>query len=236
MKSSLTYYFKGLLHLVFPELCLVCGIHTPVKDGLFCIKCLAKLPYTHFERESENTFTKHFKSRFPVASGAALFFLNRGSGIERMLYLLKYGNRPDIGVKLGEFYGEFLKELDHFSGLDAIVPVPLHPKKMAKRGYNQSEQFAIGIGRMIGVPVKTELLRRTRFTQTQTKMNRAERVKNTEAAFAGSEQLRAKKYSILLIDDVLTTGATFEGCIQAIMHQNKETKVHLITIAMGHSI
>lgn len=236
MNTSLSSYFKGLLHLVFPELCLFCGNHTPVKDGLFCIKCLLKLPYTRFEHVAENTFTKHFKSRFPVASGAAMFFLNRGSGIERMLYLLKYGNRPDIGVKLGEFYGEILKEVDHFSGLDAIVPVPLHPKKLAKRGYNQSEQFAIGIGRVIGVPVKTDLIRRTRFTQTQTKMNRAERVMNTEAAFAGSELLQGKKYSILLVDDVLTTGATFEGCIQAVLHQNKETEVHLITIAMGNSV
>jgi len=236
MKPVLTTYLKGLLHLVFPDLCLACRNYIPVSNGIFCMKCLTNLPYTRHESEPENTFTKHFKSRFPIASGAAMFYLNRGSGIEKTLYLLKYGKRPDIGYKLGEFYGGFLNGSEHLTTLDAIVPVPLHPKKLAKRGFNQSEQFAKGIGKLIGVPVRTDLLQRIKFTETQTKMTRSERIRNTATAFAGSQQLQAKKFRILIVDDVLTTGATFEGCIQAVLQQNKDTEIHLITIAMGHSI
>jgi len=236
MKTSLSSSFKGLVHLIFPDLCMSCDQHTPVDHGIFCLKCLANLPFTRQECEPENSFTKHFKSRFSIASGAALFYLSRGSGIERMLHRLKYGNRPDIGYKLGMFYGGFLREIERYTSLDAIVPVPLHPKKFAKRGYNQSEQFAKGIGKAIGVPVRTDLLKRIQFTQTQTKMSRSQRIKNTSLAFEGSEQLKNKDYRILLVDDVLTTGATFEGCIQAVQLQNNQTEIHLMTIAMGHSL
>ncbi len=236
MKTSLSSGIKGLVHLIFPDLCMSCDQDTPVEDGIFCIKCLASLPFTHHEYEPENSFTKHFKSRFPIVSGGALFYLSRGSGIERMLHRLKYGNRPDIGYKLGMFYGGYLKEIERYSNLDAIIPVPLHLKKFVKRGYNQSEQFAKGIGKAIDVPVRTDLLKRIRFTQTQTKMSRSERIRNTSMAFGASEQLKEKAHRILLVDDVLTTGATFEGCIQAVLLQNSQTEIHLITIAMGHNL
>ncbi len=236
MKTSLSPWFNGLFHLIFPDLCLACRHQIHVADDVFCMHCMLNLPLTRHEREPENTFIKHFKSRFEICSGAAMFYLNRGSGVEKMLYLLKYGKRPDIGYKLGLFYGRILRDIEKYRMMDAIVPVPLHPEKRSKRGYNQSEQFAKGISRAIDVPVRTDLLQRVKFTTTQTSMTRAQRIRNTSGAFIANEALKSRNYRILLVDDVLTTGATFEGCIQALVQKNEKTEIHLITIAMGHSL
>jgi len=232
MFTKLKPYVDGLVHLVYPDLCLSCEKEVRIDDDAFCLSCLCKMPFTNFEKENSNEFTKHFLGRVDIKSGSALFHLVHGSTIEQMLHRLKYQNRPDIGIALGRFYGKVLKNQILFKSIDGIIPIPLHPKKKKIRGYNQSEQFAIGLSEILQIPVFNQAIKRVVFTKTQTKMNRVGRIKNTENAFSLLDAKALTGKQILLVDDVLTTGSTMEACANKINHL-KNIKISMLTIAMG---
>jgi competence protein ComFC len=130
-----------------------------------------------------------------------------------LVHLLKYKGRKDIGIFIGEKQGHLLKYSPFFNTVDLILPVPLHKKKLMQRGYNQSEQFAIGLGKAMKVPVNPYILYRKRFTETQTRKSRFKRWQNVSEMFALKDPLILENKHILLVDDVITTGATLESCI-----------------------
>ena len=223
---------SGFLHLLYPELCVACGEAMPAGDACFCFRCQLKLSASDMYRMRDNEFTGRLWGRLPIESGAAMYYFTRRSPVQQALHRLKYHNQPDIGVKIGRMFGRKLKASDVFGSVEAIIPVPLHPEKERLRGYNQSAMFAQGISETLEVPVLNKALVRRMFTETQTKKKRMERFKNVDDVFIVDKPALVQGKHVLLVDDVLTTGATLEVCGQALL-QVPDTKLSLATIAIA---
>jgi ComF family protein len=218
--------------LFFPSNCLVCGKRLNNFAVVLCLECEMKMPRTGFGDRWDNPVIKIFWGRVPVTSGTSLFRFEKGSAYQALLHDLKYRGNRKIGVYLGRLLGQELKHTS-FSGCDMLVPVPLHRKRLNQRGYNQSEIIARGVSEVTGIPVITNLLRRTGYSRSQTSMNRQERFENISMAFSlnpVSTDLSGKK--ILIIDDVITTGATLEACSQVLFsHYNCEIFIATVSCA-----
>lgn len=224
--------WEGFLHLLYPELCVACGKDLPVAGGCFCLPCQLKTVATDMHRSRENEFTSRFWGRMEIAGGAAMYYFTRKSPVQRALHQLKYHNKPEIGVKLGREFGRKLKSSEVFRAVDAVVPVPLHPKKERLRGYNQSAMFARGISETMDIPILYTALSRSVFTETQTRKKRMDRFQNVGDVFTVKNKNLLEGRHILLVDDVLTTGATLETCGEAILAL-RGTRLSLATIAIA---
>ena len=223
----------GFVSLFYPRLCLSCEKNiTPDKDAL-CISCQVKLPKTGFHLEKENAFTDRFWGRIKIESGSAFYHFSKGGKVQHLIHNLKYKGKSEVGIKLGNLYGKILKKSDFYKNVDTIIPVPLHPKKELKRGYNQSDMFAKGLAETMEVEWKKDVLVRTKMTQTQTKKSRIERLENVKDVFELKNRDVLKSKHILIVDDVLTTGATLEACATKIL-EIPNTKVSLATIAFAN--
>lgn len=229
---TLRELWDGFLHLLYPQLCVACGDDVPAGDSCFCLKCRLRVTATDMHLVRENEFTNRLWGRLNFESGAAMYYFTRKSPIQRALHQLKYHNQPDIGFKLGREFGKRLNNSEFFKTVEAVLPVPLHPKKERIRGYNQSAMFAEGISDVMGIPVLTNVLVRQAFTETQTKKKRMERFKNVGDVFEVKRPKKIEGKHLLLVDDVLTTGATLEVCGQALLGV-PNTKLSLATIAIA---
>lgn len=230
-KAGLSLW-NGLLHLFFPHLCVGCNADLPALGSCFCLPCRLKLAPANLSLDRENEFTDRFWGRLPIESGAAMYYFSRKSPIQRALHQLKYQNQPDIGVRLGREFGRQLKLSDLYKGVDALIPVPLHPKKERLRGYNQSACFAEGLAESMGLKVLHQHLIRQAFAVSQTKKKRLERFENVNTSFAVARQAPLEGKHILLVDDVLTTGATLESCGRVLL-QIPGLRLSLATIAIA---
>jgi ComF family protein len=204
------------ISLIFPKICACCANSLWKHEEVICTYCDFHLPRTNFHLEKDNPASRTFWGRARIESATAYYYFNKGNKVQRLIHLLKYKGRRDIGIFLGEKQGHLLKFSPFFTGVELIIPVPLHKKKLMKRGYNQSEQFAIGLGKAMEVPVNPYILYRCRFTETQTKKSRFRRWENVSEMFALKDPLLLEGKHILLVDDVITTGATLESCIQVL--------------------
>lgn len=229
---SIKEMWDGFLHLLYPQLCVACGDDVPAGDSCFCLKCRLKITPTNMHLERENEFTHRLWGRLNIEGGAAMYYFTRKSPIQRALHQLKYHNKPEIGVKIGREFGRKLKNSELFRSVEAVIPVPLHPKKEQLRGYNQSAMFAEGISEMMEIPVLDKVLVREAFTETQTRKKRMERFKNVGEVFAVKKAKSVEGKHLLLVDDVLTTGATLEVCGQALLAV-PNTRLSLATIAIA---
>ena len=204
----------GLFTLLFPRLCLGCERAIGAdQDDLLCAGCYATLlPTGHWET-AENALTDRLAGHFPYVTAAALFTYRAPSLVQRVIHALKYHGRAQIGYGLGRTLGRRLGEQPLLADLAAVVPVPLHPRRQRARGYNQAEVIARGVGEARRLPVRTDLLRRTNFRGSQTKLSRLERMDNVDRSFAAvaGRALPAAAH-LLLVDDVITTGATLDAC------------------------
>lgn len=212
--ASLISDITGVL---FPELCLGCNSRLYRNEKLLCFNCRTSLPQTHFHRDPENPVFKIFWGRVPIEFAAAFLYFSPKGTIQHMIHHLKYRKCADIGVLLGKAYGEVLKKDNCFTDADCIVPVPLHPSKKKKRGYNQSEVIADGLSEAMGIPVDTDGFGRSKHTETQTKKGRYKRWENVDSIFKVSTPDAFAGKHVLLIDDVITTGATIEACAHEIL-------------------
>lgn len=190
---------------------------------------------TDFHIMRNNPLEKSFWGRCPVERAAAFSVYNRGSRIRKLIHALKYQGRKDIGRMLGELYGAILRRSGFMEGIDLILPVPLHPERLRKRGYNQSECIAEGLSAATGVPVRNNIIRRSGSSGTQTKSNRYERWQNVEGLFHVSEPGAVKGMHVLLVDDVITTGSTMEACVNA-FHDAGDVKVSLVALAAAQKL
>jgi len=219
-----------LLNFFFPVYCPVCGTPMSVRKLVLCLPCELKMPLAGYASNPENPVAQLFWGRTKIEAATSFFRFEKGSKYQKLLHLLKYKGEKNVGVFLGKLLGTELKETP-FGQCDYIVPVPLHPKKMRKRGYNQSEIIATGLSSILEIPVITNILYRTSFTGTQTKKTRFERFLNVEHVFTLNEQgIRKENCSILLIDDVVTTGSTLEACVETLL-QKEGVKVYVATVA-----
>ena len=223
---------EKLFSLFFPRLCAACGKSLIPVEELLCLDCISDLPRSGYWLREENAVTRLFGA-FPEAKiehASSYLYYTKESPYHQLLIRLKYKGATQIGFELGRWFGNELKNAPLYQSVEAIIPVPLHPKKERKRGYNQSELFAIGIAAVTGWSLETGVLVRTRHTPTQTRLNREERQKNVAAAFTLAQKERITGKHILLVDDVLTTGATLQTCVKELL-KVPECKVSVATIA-----
>jgi len=204
------------LFLVFPKICITCGNSLLKSEEVICTSCFFHLPKTNFHLNPENHVTRTFWGRVRIESGVAYLYFNKGNRVQKLIHHLKYKGRRDVGVFLGKRYGDCLKKNPVFQTIDFIIPVPLHEKKLKLRGYNQSEAFADGLSQTIGVPVDIKSLVRIISTETQTRKSRFRRWENVAEIFSVQHPESLINKHILLVDDVITTGATMESCINAL--------------------
>lgn len=219
-----------LFGLFFPNLCPGCGQHLYRGEEVICSLCRFHLPKTYFHNDPDNPLQRVFWGRVSLESAAAYVYFQKGGTVQRLMHLLKYRNRPDIGREIGKWYGHDLFYSQYFRGIDLVVPVPLHPRKESLRGYNQSLAFAEGLAIHLKAPVEAGCLYRQQFSQTQTRKARYDRWENVEHIFAVRKAVRLEGKYILLVDDVVTTGATLEACAHALLAV-KGVKISVATMA-----
>ncbi|MBL7826837.1 MAG: ComF family protein [Saprospiraceae bacterium] len=223
---------ESFIHLWYPELCVACQHDMPAQSSCFCLPCSLKLMPFSFHEPSNNSFTARLWGRVPMLWGLAAYHFNRRSPIQKALHQLKYHNSPDIGMKLGRQMGARLLAEKELILPDVLIPVPLHPRKERLRGYNQSAEFATGLAEVLDIPVIKNVLIRNKYTQTQTKKKRMERFQNVGDVFALNKTHLIEGKHLLLVDDVLTTGATLELCGNTLLRVDGVT-LSMATIAIA---
>lgn len=225
-------WWDGFLHLLYPNLCVACGEDLPAGQNCFCFSCRLQLEPTGMQLSRENEFIDRLWGRVSVENAAALYYFTRKSPVQRALHQLKYHDKPEVGIKLGREFGRLLAQTAWFRGVQTVVPVPLHPHKEWSRGYNQSAMFAQGLAETMEISHLPAALVRPVLTASQTKKKRLERYDNVENTFAVAQANRLRGKHVLLVDDVMTTGATLETCGRLIL-EVPGTKLSLATIAIA---
>ncbi len=222
-------YLNAFTELFFPRICYGCGAHLFSSEQEVCKRCLRKLPRTGFELVDNDPVSQIFWGRVKLEKATSLYYYRKGEMLQQLLHRLKYKGNYRMGQVLGVQMGNVFKQSGFMVGIDMIIPVPLHKKKLKLRGYNQSEHIAIGLSQSTGVEVEKNSLLRTVHTESQTRKGRFERWENVSNIFsvANPELLNGKH--VLIIDDVVTTGATLEACVQALL-QDSSVKVSVATV------
>jgi ComF family protein len=208
------HYWESFLAVLYPEVCLHCSQVLSPDEPWLCTYCRTQLPLTPDILEESELLKKRFVlERDPEQVFSFLRFHKQGIA-QSILHTLKYKGKQEIGLVLGHWFGTYLMEQNVWPGADLILPVPLHASKQARRGYNQSYQIAKGLSQVFNTPAHEDLLVRRKASETQTRKNRLERWHNVEDIFAVTDHAAIRGQSILLVDDVLTTGATLEASMQ----------------------
>lgn len=226
-------WLGSFLSLLFPRCCVVCGGPLARGEECLCTMCNIDLPRTNYHLRKDNPVEKMFWGKIPSLERAtSFFFYRKGSDYRYILHQLKYGGQKGIGAIMGRYMAAELRESGFFEGVDVILPVPLHKKKQQIRGYNQSEWIARGIAAVTGISIDTESVVREKNTETQTRKSFFERWENVEGIFQlhHAESLTGKH--VLIVDDVLTTGATTVECASCLA-EIEGIRISILTLAMA---
>jgi ComF family protein len=208
---------KSLLHLFLPYNCCGCGTDLLAENILFCIYCQASMPLTHFEFFPSNPIEKIFWGRADIHAASAHLYFTSGSAVQHSLHLLKYKSKKEVGIYFGQQMGKALIQSCRFSKCEIIIPLPLFAAREKKRGYNQAAMIAIGLSQQLKIPVLQDAVLRVKKTETQTHKSRIQRWKNMESTFEILNPLKIYGKHILLVDDVITTGASLEACARVLL-------------------
>jgi ComF family protein len=203
---------ESLLHILFPHNCCGCGTDILVDDSMICAECLSSLPETIFHMHGANPVEKKFWGRIPLAAATAHYYFSQGSIVQRLMHEMKYNNNKALGLQLGRLMGMELIKSNRFYYIDALVPLPLFAAKEKKRGYNQATLLCEGMAEVMNKAVLIDIIARREHTETQTKKGRMERWLNMEGKFELLKPEAIADKHILLVDDIITTGATLEAC------------------------
>jgi len=230
--SKLPKIINDINSILLPRVCFGCNTQLYRGEHLLCTVCRNDLPLTDYNFIEENAVDRIFYGRIPVKKASALLFFTKNGIVKNLLHHLKYKNQKEIGAFLGDIYGDILKKQSALDPIDVIVPVPLHYKKLKMRGYNQVDQFGKQLAFHLNVPFLKDALVKTANTRTLTKKNRISRWKSSSRELYTVENnnlLKNKK--VLLIDDVITTGATIEACGAALL-KVEGVELYVATMAM----
>ena len=210
---TLTELAVRLINLVAPKQCVMCGCRLAVGEDVVCTSCNLDLPRTNYhEKPYDNEMAKLFWGRMPVEKAAALFFYRARSASSRIVYSMKYLGHPEVGDLMGRMAAVEFAKSGFFDDVDLIVPVPLAKKRQRARGYNQSMEIARGVSEITRLPIVVDAVVRKSFNGSQTEMNRWQRNENVEDVFTLKDGSRIEGRHVLIVDDVVTTGATVISC------------------------
>ena len=225
-------WLHSFLSLLFPHCCVVCGNALVRGEECICTLCNMNLPRTNYHLRKDNPVEQMFWGKIPLGHATSFFFYRKGSDFRQILHQLKYGGQKEVGAIMGRYMASELLASGFFQGIDCIIPVPLHKQKQRMRGYNQSEWIARGISIVTGIPINTEAVIRRKNTETQTRKSVLGRWENVEGVFErhSAESLVGKH--ILIIDDVLTTGATTVACASCLM-EIEGIRISVLTLAVA---
>lgn len=221
---------NSLLDLIFPKLCVCCGGVLMEGEHNICLTCLYTLPRVVDKDYTNNKVMDLFLGRVRLEKATAWLHFEKESKVQNILHHIKYKDKNKFAQQIGEVMASEMK--DFFADIDAIVPVPLHPKKERMRGYNQSVEIAKGVQGVVGLPMFSQLLERIRFSETQTHKNKEERWQNTQGLFSLEANEGFEGKHILLIDDVLTTGSTAIACLKC-LEQISNVRLSFLSLAFG---
>lgn len=222
--------FNDLLWVLFPKLCASCSKALSDSEKVICTHCRYNLPYTNVHSLTDNIVVKRFWGKTNISSAASLLFYGKGGKVQQLIYKFKYNGQKDVGLLMGKMYGYDLKNTEPYKSTEVIIPVPLHPDKKQKRGFNQSEIFAKGLSEAMDIPCDFQSLVRQHPTDTQTRKSRYNRFENVNKVFeiVNPDAVRGKR--VLLVDDVITTGSTLTACAEELL-KVEGTQVSIATIA-----
>ena len=225
-------WIEACMHLFFPKVCVVCSLPLSAQEECVCYRCNIDLPRTNLHLKQDNVVEQLFWGKVDLQHASSYFYYQRGSDYREILHQLKYKGQKEIGVSMGKQMAAELMKDGFFDGIDYLIPIPLHRKKERMRGYNQSTCIAEGVSMVTGIPLADNSITRERHTTTQTRKSAFERWTNVEGIFKlHSPELFVNKH-ILLIDDVLTTGATCVACADSLMDV-ENVKLSVLTLAMA---
>ncbi len=227
MINTLKSWSNNLLHFLYPHLCAGCGNDLTDEHQSICFQCYTALPETGFANNTGNPIEKIFYGRLDVEEAMSSYYFTKTSALQNMIHALKYRNNQAAGIQLGKWMGIQLIKSNRFKEIDYLIPMPMYPGKEKKRGYNQATVLCRGISEATGIPVHENIVARNRYTDTQTRKGRNERWINVDGSFAINLNSGALDRHFLLVDDVITTGATLEACGAAI----KEIPTSRLSIA-----
>lgn len=226
--------FNSLINLFFPKVCVGCKSLIGSNEYVICTSCRHELPLTNHHLNPENEAFKKFYGRIPVEYAAAFLYFHKKGMVQEMIHNLKYKGHEEIGTLLGEWYADDLKDKHFLKNIDAIIPVPLHKKRLKERGYNQVTNFGQALSENFKIPLNDSILKRKVYSKTQSKKNFLGRSEGIENVFDVTFTDKDSNKHYLLIDDVLTTGATLEACSKALL-KIPGIKISIICMAMAHS-
>ena len=229
--NTISEYFRSFINLLYPDFCLICENNLLKNEKTICTICEVKLPYTNYHLIKDNVIEKKFWGRVDVQKASALLLFEKGLDVQTLISNLKYKKREDVGVKLAELYAKILLESNSdFLKIDIIIPIPLHYKKQQKRGYNQCDEFVKILSEKLNIPYSLTSIKRTKDTISQTGKNRIKRWENVSDIFEIAIVKDIENKHILIVDDVITTGATIEAMALKIL-EIKGTKISIILMA-----
>jgi len=228
--TQLKNIFSSTFHLFYPHTCTGCGSDLLAADHLLCLKCIHHLPHTNFAALANNQIEKDFWGRLELTGAYSQFYFSKEFLIQHLIHQLKYKGNTKIGFYLGEMMGKTILKSNRFSNIDALIPLPLYPEKEHKRGYNQATVICNGMSAVMNIPVLPDAVIRQQATETQTRKQRTERWENVKNSFKVAKPAQLSGKHLLLVDDVVTTGATLEACGNIILQQG-DVKLSIATLA-----
>ena len=227
--------FFPLINLFFPKTCHACSLILADHETQICVICRHELPLTNYHYDDPEVVKKIFYGRIQLEAATALFYFYKGGKIQQLLHQLKYKGQQELGVFFGKWLGAELIESKFFNDIDIVIPVPLHPHKLKKRGYNQVASFAQYLALSLNAKYEDSVLVKSVYTQTQVFQSREERFQSVSNSFTAINLEKINHLHVLLVDDVITTGATIEACVLA-LNKAENMRLSLATIAITHSI
>jgi ComF family protein len=223
---------ESVLHLLFPHICAGCGNDILSTDTVLCMKCIDAMPETNFELHPNNPVEKTFWGKLPLISGTAQFYFTKESLMQHLMHQFKYKGNRELGLQLGKIMGDQINRSGRFDDIQALIPLPLFPAKEKRRGYNQATIVCQGMAESKKVPVLDKVIIRPQHTETQTRKGRIERWKNMEGKFILNNPEIIENKHVLLVDDVVTTGATLESCGNELL-QAENVKLSVATLCIA---
>ena len=226
--------FKSIVNLFFPKVCSGCNSFLLTNENVICTVCRHDIPLTNHHLNPDNDASKKFYGRIPILHASALFYFHKKGIVQQLIHNLKYKGHEEIGSIIGEWYAEDLSKMDFIQTVDEIIPVPLHPRKLKERGYNQVTTFGRALSSSLNLPYNDTILVRNKYSKTQSKKNLLGRTEGIESVFDVTFTEKDHDKHFLLIDDVITTGSTLEACSRALL-KIPGAKISIVCMAMAQS-